>query len=91
MPPLLNSGIDLSASIRRGLAAPAGLPQNLAQPFIHAMEAVTADPEFHGRADDRGFTATWLDGDSWTVELRDDRARLARLWATTPWPLGNEG
>lgn len=89
MPPLLNSGIDLSASIRRGLAAPAGLPQDVAGPLIRAMEAVTADPAFHGRADDRGFVATWLDGDSWTVELRDDRARLARLWAKTPWPLGN--
>jgi tripartite-type tricarboxylate transporter receptor subunit TctC len=91
MPPLLNSGIDLSASIRRGLAAPAGLSQEPAQLIIHAMEAATADPEFHGQADDRGFAATWLDGDSWTVALRDDRARLARLWAKSPWQLGNEG
>ena len=91
MPPLLDSGVDLLASIRRGLAAPAGLPQDLAQPVIRAMQAVIANPAFHRRADDRGFGATWLDGDSWTVALSDERARLARLWTKSPWPLGNEG
>ena len=91
MPPLIDSGVDLSAAIRRGLAAPAGLPDDIGHRLIGAVEAAAADPEFHGRADDRGFAATWVDGDSWTVELRADRARLARLWAKHPWPLGNEG
>jgi len=91
MPPLRDSGVDLSAAIQRGLAVPAGLPDDISHRLISAMKAVAADTEFHGRADDRGFVATWVDGDSWAVELNDDRARLARLWAKHPWPLGNEG
>jgi tripartite-type tricarboxylate transporter receptor subunit TctC len=85
MPPLRDSGLDLSAAIRRGLAAPAGLPEPVARRLVAALQAVVEDLEFHDQADTSGFVATWRDGASWSAEASDERAELARLWATEPW------
>jgi tripartite-type tricarboxylate transporter receptor subunit TctC len=85
MPPLRDSGLDLSAVIYRGLAAPIGLPQEVAERLRTAMQAVVADSEFHEQADSIGFIPSWIDGASWTARADAERAELARLWATEPW------
>src|SRR5581483_4435713 len=46
MPPLRESGLQLSAVIRRGLAAPAGVFGERAAGLADAMRALTEDPEF---------------------------------------------
>lgn len=85
LPPLRDSGLDLSAAIRRGLAAPAGLPDAVTRRLCAALQAVVEDLEFHDHADTSGFVATWRDGVAWTAEAQDERTELARLWATEPW------
>jgi putative tricarboxylic transport membrane protein len=85
MPPLRDSGLDLSAVIYRGLAAPAGLPQEIAERLRTAMQAVVADPEFHEQADSIGFIPSWIDAPTWTARAEAERVELARLWATEPW------
>jgi len=85
MPPLRESGLDLSAVIRRGLAAPVGLPESIAQRLSHALEAVVEDLEFHDQADTNGFVAGWQDGATWMAKAQDERGELARLWKTEPW------
>ena len=85
IPLLRDAGLDLSASICRGLAAPVGLPPEIATRLQAALQAVVADPEFHDQADASGFVATWIDGAAWTAIAEKQRAELARLWATEPW------
>ena len=85
MPPLRDSGLDLSAIIYRGLAAPLGLSPGLVTQLQAAMQAVVADPEFHEQADSIGFIPNWIDGFSWTARAEIERAELARLWAIEPW------
>lgn len=85
MPPLRDSGLDLSAVIRRGLAAPAGLPEPIARQLGRGLEAVVEDPDFHNHADAAGFIPSWRDGATWAAEAKDERAELARLWETEPW------
>jgi tripartite-type tricarboxylate transporter receptor subunit TctC len=85
MPPLRDSGLDLSAVIYRGLAAPVGLTQEMAERLRTAMQAVVADPEFHEQADSIGFIPSWIDGPAWTARADAERSELARLWATEPW------
>jgi tripartite-type tricarboxylate transporter receptor subunit TctC len=85
MPLLRDSGLDLSAVIRRGLAAPIGLPEAVAARLRAALQAVVEDLEFHDHADTAGFVAAWRDGASWTAEAQDERADLAKLWSTEPW------
>jgi tripartite-type tricarboxylate transporter receptor subunit TctC len=85
MPPLRDSGLDLSAVIYRGLAAPVGLPQELAGRLQIAMRAVIADPEFREHANTSGFIAAWVDAPAWMTMLEAERLELARLWSTNPW------
>jgi tripartite-type tricarboxylate transporter receptor subunit TctC len=85
MPPLRDSGLELSAVIYRGLAVPAGFPQERADRLRGAMRDVVADPEFRAQAHASGFIVTWIDGSAWTAMVEAERAELARLWATEPW------
>ncbi len=85
MPLLRDSGLDLSAAIRRGLAGPAGLPEALVRRLSFALQAVVEDPAFRDHADTNGFVPDWRDGASWTIEAEDERGELAKLWATEPW------
>jgi tripartite-type tricarboxylate transporter receptor subunit TctC len=85
MPPLRDSGLDLSAVIKRGLAAPAGLAEPISQRLSHVLQAVAEDVEFHDQAHASGLVASWRDGASWARDAQDERAELAKIWATEPW------
>src|SRR5262249_14846782 len=85
MPPLKDTGLDLSAVIRRGLAGPAGLPDPVRRRLTHAMQSVAEDPEFREQANADGFVPAWRDGATWMAETQEERGELARLWATEPW------
>jgi tripartite-type tricarboxylate transporter receptor subunit TctC len=85
IPTLHESGLDVSAWIRRGLAAPAQVPDPVAGQLIHAMREVAADPDFASQADSDGFTVAWEDGASWAAKATVEREELARLWQEAPW------
>lgn len=85
MPALQEAGLPLSAFITRGLAAPAGLPAELAARMESALQAAAQDPEFRAKGEAEGFHAVWLDGAAWTPQVLDEHKRLAELWATEPW------
>jgi tripartite-type tricarboxylate transporter receptor subunit TctC len=85
LPPLRDSGLDLSALIRRGLAVPAGVPDAALGPLSAALREAADDAAFHDLANDGGFAAGWRDGAAWTAEAEDQRTELAKLWSTEPW------
>jgi tripartite-type tricarboxylate transporter receptor subunit TctC len=85
MPPLRDSGLPLTAAIRRGLAAPAGLAPETTERLRAALRDIIADPEFRGQADAGGFEADLTDGPNWSTEAETDRASLALLWQKAPW------
>ena len=85
VPVLSEGGLDLAASIIRGVAAPAALPDAVAAKLAAALQAMALDPEFRARGDEDGWLANWIDGPTWTQHAAADRERLATLWATEPW------
>lgn len=85
MPVLKEAGVPLAAAIRHGLAAPAGLPPDVADRFAGVLKAIVADPEFRTKADAAGFVPAWTDGVAWTGLMETERADLARIWLTEPW------
>ena len=91
LPVLTEAGVDLSASIRHGLAMPAGVPPEIADRMRAALKAVTEDDEFREHADASGFLVSWTDGAAWTAKVEAERADLAKLWATDPWLNVNGG
>ncbi|MBN8873699.1 MAG: hypothetical protein J0H67_12745 [Rhodospirillales bacterium] len=85
LPVLNEAGVPLSATIRRGLAVPVGVPDAVVQRLTQALRAITADPAFREHADETGFLATWIDGPTWTAQITAERQELAKLWASEPW------
>ena len=85
MPVLQEAGVNLAATIRRGLAVPAGMSSELTGRLTAALSGIAIDPDFKALADDRGFLAYWLDGPGWTALMERERADLGKLWATEPW------
>ncbi len=85
LPVLEEAGVPLSATIRRGLAAPVGISAEIAGRLTAALSGIATDPDFNALADDRGFLAYWLDGPGWTALVERERADLGKLWATEPW------
>jgi len=85
MPPLRDSGLQFSASIRPRPGGAGGNPRRIAESLAAALCEVVADPEFHAEPRPTGFIAAWLDGADWTTQAVSERADLARLWRTDPW------
>jgi tripartite-type tricarboxylate transporter receptor subunit TctC len=85
MPPLRESGLRLSAAIRRGLAAPIAVPEALAAGLAGALRELADDPEFQAEADANGFIAVWLDDARWTEQARLEQVGLGQLWRAQPW------
>jgi tripartite-type tricarboxylate transporter receptor subunit TctC len=85
LPVLSETGVDLSASIRRGVAAPAGLPSAIAERMRAALQAVTEDTDLRDQADDAGFLVAGMAAEPWLRQVTAERADLAKLWSTDPW------
>src|SRR5581483_2354074 len=74
MPPLRESGLHLSAFIRRGLAAPATLADAAAAALATALQGIADDPEFQDDANANGLIAGWFDGVRWSEQTRAEQA-----------------
>lgn len=85
IPPLRESGLPLSWSIRRGIAAPAGLPDAHAAETARVLRDVAADPDFAEQARASGFTVRWTEEADWTRQARAELDDLTKLWAESPW------
>ena len=85
LPILQEAGVNLSATIRRGLATPVGIGEEMAGRLVAALKGIAADPDFQALADTSGFLAAWLGGPEWTALVERERTDLGKLWATEPW------
>jgi tripartite-type tricarboxylate transporter receptor subunit TctC len=91
MPALRESGLIMSAFVRRGLAAPALLSAADGARLSTVLAAVATDPEFIAQGDASGFLATWLDGSAWTEQSATERTELVHLWKAGPWLTSSVG
>ena len=91
LPILQEAGVNLSASIRRGLAIPVGIDEDMANRLVAALDGIAADPDFQALADRSGFLPTWMAGPEWSALVERERTDLGKLWATEPWLSSNGG
>ena len=91
LPILQEAGVNLSASIRRGLAVPVGIDEDMANRLGAALDGIAADPDFQALADTSGFLPTWMAGPAWSALVERERTDLGKLWATEPWLSSNGG
>ena len=85
VPTAREQGVDMTWGAIRGLAAPAGLPEEVRAKLEAAVEATMTDPEFLALAEQQGIPLFYVGGAAFREIAAGDVARLDALWEERPW------
>jgi tripartite-type tricarboxylate transporter receptor subunit TctC len=84
-PTALEQGYDVQIASIRGIAAPAGLPEDVETQLIEAFKAMAEDPDFLALREERGFPLEVVTGEDYR-DLAESQSQVAeRVWTETPW------
>ncbi len=78
-------GYDIVMASLRGIAAPKGLPSEVRERLVIAVQKAADDPEFQAKA--AGFFAPlrYLPPAAYAAELKDAEIGFKQLWQVMPW------
>jgi tripartite-type tricarboxylate transporter receptor subunit TctC len=85
VPTFKEQGYDINLNSLRGLAAPKGLPADIRERLVKAMERAIANPEFQSKAAQAFAPLRYLPPAKYETELRDAEAQFQKLWKDMPW------
>ena len=78
-------GYDIEMSSLRGLAAPKGLPREIREQLVRAVERSVADPEFQARAAQFFSPLRYLPPAEYEALVREADAAYRAMWKEMPW------
>lgn len=78
-------GFDIEMSSLRGLAAPKGLPPEIRERLVRALERAVADPEFQGKAVQYFSPLRYLAPAPYEALVREADVAYKALWKELPW------
>lgn len=85
VPTFRELGYDIVAGSYRGLAAPAGLPEDVFDRLASAVEAAVNDAEFRRIADERLLVIDYIGPEDMIALLSETEAEMRAIWEATPW------
>ena len=78
-------GFDIEMSSLRGMAAPKGLPADIRQRLVAAVERAAADPEFQAQAVKFFAPLRYLGPAQYEAIVRDADLMYRAMWRDMPW------
>ncbi len=78
-------GYDIELSSLRGIAAPRGLPPDVRERLVKAIEKAAADPEFQKQAVQYFAPLRYLGPRDYASVLKEADAGFHELWKELPW------
>jgi tripartite-type tricarboxylate transporter receptor subunit TctC len=78
-------GYDIELSSLRGLAAPRGLPPEIRERLVKAVERSVADPEFQAKAAQFFAPLRYLAPPQYEALVREADQQFRELWKELPW------
>jgi tripartite-type tricarboxylate transporter receptor subunit TctC len=78
-------GYDIEMSSLRGLAAPRGLPPEIRERLVRAVERSVADPEFQAKTAQFFAPLRYLPPAQYEALVRDADAAYRAMWKEMPW------
>jgi tripartite-type tricarboxylate transporter receptor subunit TctC len=78
-------GYDIELSSLRGLAAPKGLPPEIRERLVKAVERAVADPEFQAKAAQFFAPLRYLAPAQYETLVREADQQFRQLWKELPW------
>jgi tripartite-type tricarboxylate transporter receptor subunit TctC len=85
LPTAREQGYDIELSSLRGLVAPKGLPFEIRERLVKAIERSVADPEFQAKAVQFFSPMRYLTPASYEALVRDADVSYRALWKELPW------
>ena len=85
VPTFREEGVDVVMTSERGLAAPRGIPDEIATRLQDAIARVMAKPEWLEKAKQLELPLAYLPGAEWEAQMPAQEARYRRIWEATPW------
>ena len=85
VPTAREQGVEMTWGAIRGVAAPAGLPDDVREKLETAVEAAMTDPEFLTLAEQQGIPLFYVDGAAFREIAEGDVAQLDAMWEEQPW------
>ncbi|MGB6243051.1 MAG: tripartite tricarboxylate transporter substrate binding protein [Castellaniella sp.] len=84
-PTFAENGYDLIVTASRGLAAPAGVPDDIVAKLESALKAAMEDPEYVKTAQQAEIPLAYMDSASYTALINKIYAGLTATWKVMPW------
>ncbi|WP_226562486.1 tripartite tricarboxylate transporter substrate binding protein [Salipiger thiooxidans] len=78
-------GYDVQMSSLRGIVAPAGMDEAVAEKLRAALTAVNATPEFQAMMEEQGNPIAFMVGDEFAATAAKQDGIATQIWAETPW------
>ena len=85
VPTFKEQGYDVIMASLRGIAAPKGLPEEIATKLRVAVQKASADPEFVAKANTMFVPLRYMDSKTYHAELDQAEKEFKDLWQTSPW------
>lgn len=78
-------GVDVVSGSSRGLAGPAGMPNNVQAKWEDVVAKTAADPEFVKALKDLNMPMEVVAGDKYDQMIQRSTANYRKLWEAKPW------
>jgi tripartite-type tricarboxylate transporter receptor subunit TctC len=85
LPTAREQGYDIEMSSLRGMAAPKGLPPEIRERLVAAVEHAAADPEFQAQAARFFAPLRYLTPERYETLVRDADVMYRAMWRDMPW------
>jgi len=85
LPTAREQGYDIEMSSLRGMAAPKGLPADIRERLVAAVERAAADPDFQAQAVKFFAPLRYLTPAQYEAIVRDADVMYRAMWRDMPW------
>jgi len=85
VPTFREEGYDVIMTSERGLGAPRGVPDEIAQRLEDAIAKVIATPEWAEKVRQLELAMDFLRGAEWEAQMPAQLRRYQQIWERTPW------
>ncbi len=85
IPTFKEQGYDVIMASLRGIGAPKGLPEDIAEKLRVAVKKASTDPEFIEKAKVMFVPLRYMDTKTYSDELQSAENEFKELWKTSPW------
>jgi tripartite-type tricarboxylate transporter receptor subunit TctC len=90
VPTFKEQGYDIVSGSARGIAAPAGTPQEHVDALAAAIEQAVKDPEFQEKAKEQALLLQYLGPQEYQQMLEETKQEAEQIWAENPWVEGQQ-